>query len=175
MGFVCLANSAPLSASPRRANETGFARTPDVVSVWQARLCFPQVCVGQTKRALPAGHGLCLLGKARIRFPRVHVGQTKRALPARHGRLCRGRFLPEKARKDRRNALAFSGPPCYNNRCKCNDFGSCAAVSCVCGLLEKNRVNGLKRLAKYLRPFLPRMSLGFLVKVCGTVVELAIP
>ena len=33
----------------------------------------------------------------------------------------------------------------------------------------------MKRLLAYLRPFIPRMSLGFLVKVVGTVVELAIP
>ena len=33
----------------------------------------------------------------------------------------------------------------------------------------------MKRLLVYLRPFIPRMSLGFLVKVIGTVVELAIP
>ncbi len=33
----------------------------------------------------------------------------------------------------------------------------------------------MKRLLSYLRPFLPRMSLGFLVKVLGTLVELAIP
>lgn len=33
----------------------------------------------------------------------------------------------------------------------------------------------MKRLAAYLKPFLPRMSLGFLIKVLGTVVELAIP
>lgn len=33
----------------------------------------------------------------------------------------------------------------------------------------------MKRLLKYLRPFLPRMSLGFLIKVIGTLVELAIP
>lgn len=33
----------------------------------------------------------------------------------------------------------------------------------------------MKRLLTYLRPFIPRMSLGLLVKVCGTLVELAIP
>ena len=33
----------------------------------------------------------------------------------------------------------------------------------------------MKRLMAYLRPFIPRMSLGFAVKVFGTVVELAIP
>ena len=33
----------------------------------------------------------------------------------------------------------------------------------------------MKRLAAYLKPFLPRMSLGFVIKVLGTVVELAIP
>ena len=33
----------------------------------------------------------------------------------------------------------------------------------------------MKRLALYLKPFLPRMSLGFVIKVLGTVVELAIP
>ena len=33
----------------------------------------------------------------------------------------------------------------------------------------------MKRLALYLKPFLPRMSLGFVIKVAGTVVELAIP
>ena len=33
----------------------------------------------------------------------------------------------------------------------------------------------MKRLLKYLRPFLSRMSLGFLIKVLGTLVELAIP
>lgn len=33
----------------------------------------------------------------------------------------------------------------------------------------------MKRLAAYLKPFLPRMSLGFAIKVMGTVVELAIP
>lgn len=33
----------------------------------------------------------------------------------------------------------------------------------------------MKRLAAYLKPFLPRMSLGFMIKVLGTVVELAIP
>lgn len=33
----------------------------------------------------------------------------------------------------------------------------------------------MKRLAAYLRPFIPRMSLGFLIKVFGTLVELAIP
>ena len=33
----------------------------------------------------------------------------------------------------------------------------------------------MKRLTAYLKPFLPRMSLGFMIKVLGTVVELAIP
>lgn len=33
----------------------------------------------------------------------------------------------------------------------------------------------MRRLGPYLKPFIPRMSLGFLVKVIGTVVELAIP
>ena len=33
----------------------------------------------------------------------------------------------------------------------------------------------MKRLLKYLKPFIPRMSLGFAVKVIGTVVELVIP
>ena len=33
----------------------------------------------------------------------------------------------------------------------------------------------LKRLAVYLKPFIPRMSLGFCIKVGGTLVELAIP
>lgn len=33
----------------------------------------------------------------------------------------------------------------------------------------------MKQLAAYLRPFLPRMSVGFCIKVCGTVVELLIP
>lgn len=33
----------------------------------------------------------------------------------------------------------------------------------------------MKKLLAYLRPFIPRMSLGFAVKVVGTVVELAIP
>lgn len=33
----------------------------------------------------------------------------------------------------------------------------------------------MKRLFTYLRPFIPRMSLGLAVKVIGTVVELAIP
>ena len=33
----------------------------------------------------------------------------------------------------------------------------------------------MKRMAAYLKPFLPRMSLGFMIKVLGTVVELAIP
>ena len=33
----------------------------------------------------------------------------------------------------------------------------------------------MKRIAAYLRPFIPRMSFGFLIKVLGTLVELAIP
>ena len=33
----------------------------------------------------------------------------------------------------------------------------------------------MKRLLAYLKPFIPRMSLGFLIKVFGTLVELAIP
>ncbi len=33
----------------------------------------------------------------------------------------------------------------------------------------------MKRLLAYLRPYVPRMSLGFLIKVFGTLVELAIP
>lgn len=33
----------------------------------------------------------------------------------------------------------------------------------------------MKRLVAYLRPFIPRMSLGFSIKVFGTLVELAIP
>ena len=33
----------------------------------------------------------------------------------------------------------------------------------------------MKLFTFYLKPFLPRMSLGFLIKVLGTVVELAIP
>lgn len=33
----------------------------------------------------------------------------------------------------------------------------------------------MKRIAEYLRPFIPRMSLGFLIKVLATLVELAIP
>ena len=33
----------------------------------------------------------------------------------------------------------------------------------------------VKRLLSYLRPYIPRMSLGFLIKVFGTLVELAIP
>lgn len=33
----------------------------------------------------------------------------------------------------------------------------------------------MKRMAAYLRPFIPRMSLGFLIKVFGTLAELVIP
>ena len=33
----------------------------------------------------------------------------------------------------------------------------------------------MKRLALYLKPFIPRMSLGLSVKILGTIVELAIP
>lgn len=33
----------------------------------------------------------------------------------------------------------------------------------------------MQRLIKYLRPFIPRMSLGFMIKVLATLVELAIP
>lgn len=37
------------------------------------------------------------------------------------------------------------------------------------------KVRFMKRLVAYLRPFIPRMSVGFMIKVFATLVELAIP